>query len=105
MKTLEILKTKKDEVIQQTIELLPEAVNNNGGMFTASLAFFIDKDGQVDYFNYTGQIYSSNSVFYKIPGHEVSQIDVENTSFFDEFSFHIESDIEDYLEHYNTIAG
>lgn len=99
MKNLNFLKTNKEEVIQKTIELLQEATIGNGGMFIPSLAFFITEDGEVDYFPYTGNIVSE-SVFYTLPSHEISDIDIESI---DNIHFHeyINQSIDNYIEYYD----
>jgi hypothetical protein len=75
MKTLEILKERKGEIIEATLEVLPQAIAGNTGMFVASLAFFylIDDDDNltVDYYPYVGSQIHSDNVFWTIPGHNV----------------------------------
>ena len=76
MKTLEILKTRKEEILDLTMDLLSTAINGNDGMFNADLYFFFELDEEtkeltVDYFPSAGNISTSDNVFYSIPGHEM----------------------------------
>ena len=70
MKTLEIYKTRKDELVEKTIELMPTSLSGYG----ANRAFFFkvdEKTGEltVNYFYYAGQQSLSDNCFYTIKDH------------------------------------
>jgi hypothetical protein len=71
MKTLEILKTRKEEIIEATLEVMPRTFKGD----RANRAFFfkVDKETNkltVDYIYYVGNQYFSDNYFYTIPNHE-----------------------------------
>ena len=70
MNTLEILKNRKEEIIEKTIEILPVALAGD----RANRTFFvkIDDEGnlKVDYFYYAGQIVLNDNCFFTIKDHE-----------------------------------
>ena len=99
MKTLEILKTRKNEIVNLTMELLPDAINGNNGMFIANLAFNFKVDDNnelsVDYYTYVGNQKHSENVFYTIPSHELEGcLDVND---FDNWASFIEDEIDQYI--------
>lgn len=71
MKTLEILKTRKDEIIDATLELMPTALSGD----RANRTFFFKVDEEtgeltVDYLYYLGQQVLGANCFYTIPDYE-----------------------------------
>jgi hypothetical protein len=71
MKTLEIYKTRKDELVEKTIELMPTALSGD----RANRTFFFKVDEEtneltVDYLYYLGQQSLSENCFYTIKDHE-----------------------------------
>ena len=71
MKTLEIYKTRKDELVEKTIELMPTALS--GDRANRTFFFKIDEEtGEltVDYLYYAGQQVLSDNCFYTIKDHE-----------------------------------
>jgi len=71
MKTLEIYKTRKDELVEKTIELMPTALS--GDRANRTFFFKIDEEtGEltVDYLYYAGQQVLGDNCFYTIKDHE-----------------------------------
>jgi len=70
METLEIYKTRKDEIVEQTIELLPDALS--GDPANRTFYFRVDESGNltVDYYYYAGQIKLDDECFYTIRNFE-----------------------------------
>lgn len=71
MKTLEIYKTRKDELVEKTIELMPTALS--GDRKNRTFFFKIDEETNeltVDYWYYVGQQLLSDNCFYTIKEHE-----------------------------------
>ena len=71
MTTLEILKTRKDEIVNLTLELLPKALSGD----TANRTFFFKVDEEtgeltVDYLYYLGLRSLNDNCFYTIPNHK-----------------------------------
>jgi hypothetical protein len=71
MKALEIYKTRKDELVEKTIELMPTALSGD----RANRTFFFKVDEEtneltVDYLYYLGQQSLSENCFYTIKDHE-----------------------------------
>jgi len=71
MKTLEILKTRKEEIVEATLEVMPQALSGD----QANRTFFFEVDEEtneliVDYLYYLGNQYFSDNCFYTIPSHE-----------------------------------
>jgi hypothetical protein len=71
MKTLEIYKTRKDELVEKTIELMPTALAGD----RANRTFFFKVDEEtneltVDYLYYAGQQALNDNCFYTIKDHE-----------------------------------
>ena len=71
MKTLEIYKTRKDELVEKTIELMPTALSGD----RANRTFFFKVDEEtneltVDYLYYLGQQQLSDNCFYTIKDYE-----------------------------------
>ena len=66
MTTLEIFKTRKDEIVEKTIELLPDALA--GDPANRTFYFTINEKGEleVDYYYYAGQIKLDDECFYTI---------------------------------------
>ena len=87
MKTLEIYNTRKDELVELTLNLLPTALSGD----RANRTFFFkeNEDGSltVDYHYYSGQIVTSDNCFYTIKDHQTpdpSEFGYEN---FEEMDF------------------
>ena len=105
MNAIEIFRTKKEEIISQTINQLPNAMRGD----RCNRTFFVEEkeDGEivVDYFVYLGQASLSDNCFFTIKDHESfdpSDYDVED---FDEIDFraigfeeHISSKIDQIIE-------
>ena len=71
MKTLEILKTRKSEIVEKTIELMPTALA--GDRANRTFYFQVDEEtGEltVDYLYYLGKLFLSDNCFYTIKDHE-----------------------------------
>ena len=71
MKTLEIYKTRKDELVKKTIELMPSALGGDRGNYT--FFFKIDEETNeltVDYLYYAGQQSLSDNCFFTIKDYE-----------------------------------
>jgi hypothetical protein len=71
MTTLEILKTRKKEIIEATLELMPQALS--GDRVNRTFFFKVDEETNeltVDYLYYLGQQQLSDNCFYTIPDHE-----------------------------------
>jgi hypothetical protein len=71
MKTLTIYKTRKNELVEKTIRLLPQALSGD----RANRTFFFKVDEvtnelTVDYLYYLGQQQLSGNCFYTIPDYE-----------------------------------
>jgi len=71
MKTLTIYKTRKNELVEKTIELLPQALSGD----RANRTFFFKVDEEtneltVDYLYYLGQQQLSDNCFYTIKDYE-----------------------------------
>ena len=73
MKTLEIYKTRKDELVEKTIELMPTALS--GDRANRTFFFKIDEETNeltVDYLYYAGQQVLSENCFYTIKDYETT---------------------------------
>jgi len=71
METIEIYKTRKDEIVEKTIELIPTALS--GDRANRTFFFKIDKETNeltVDYIYYAGSIILDDNCFYTIFDHE-----------------------------------
>ena len=71
MTTLEILKTRKDELIEKTIEIMPTALSGD----RANRSFYFELNDEtnelkVDYLYYAGQQTLSDNCFYTIKDFE-----------------------------------
>ena len=87
MKTLEIidfLKTKKDEIISQTINLLPNAYRGD----RVNRTFFINENGEVDYFVYLGLVNLTDNCFLTISENESIDLDEYQVEDYDEIDFY-----------------
>lgn len=69
MKTIEILKTRKEEIIEKTLELMPDALS--GDIATRTFYFEI-KNGKltVNYLYYAGHQILSDNCFYTVHDYE-----------------------------------
>lgn len=111
MKTLEIYKTRKDELVEKTIELLPIALS--GDRANRSFFYKIDEETNeltVDYLYYAGQHVLSDNCFYTIKDHDtpepeewgydsIEEMDFYACGFYDEIVYYIDKKIEN-LEAY-----
>ena len=104
MKTLEILKARKEEIVKKTLELLPTALS--GDKANRTFFFIVDDKGKltVDYHYYAGQIALDDNCFYTLKDHEtpapedfgydsLEEIDFEACG----FKEHIESVIDQHI--------
>lgn len=76
MKTLEIYKTRKDELVEKTIELMPIALS--GDRANRTFFFAIDEETNeltVDYLYYVGLQQLGDDCFYTIKDHETPDPD------------------------------
>jgi hypothetical protein len=105
MKTLEIYKTRKDELVEKTIELMPTALSGDCGNRT----FFFEIDEEtgeltVDYLYYAGQQVLSDNCFYTIKDHEtpdpedfgydsIDEMDFNACGFSEQIEYAIENQI------------
>jgi hypothetical protein len=108
MKTLEIFKTRKTEIVNATLEVIADAICGNGGMFTSSVAFFVkevDETIEVDSYRFTGQQYHSENVFYIIYSSEIQNYNDTEPDSIDvsEFEFYIEEAIDRHIADLETI--
>lgn len=88
MKTLEIYKTRKDELVEKTIELMPTALS--GDRANRTFFFKIDEEtGEltVDYLYYAGQQVLSDNCFYTIKDHETPDSEDFGYDSIDEMDF------------------
>ncbi len=87
MKTEEILKTRKDEIIQKTLELMPQALSGDKGNRT--FYFEIDENGdlKIDYLYYLGLRQLSDNCFYTIKDHETPDSEEYGYDDFEEMDF------------------
>ena len=105
MKTLEIYKTRKDELVEKTIELMPTALSGD----RANRTFFFKVDQKtneltVDYLYYAGQQVLSDNCFYTIKDHSTPDPEDFGYETFEDmdfdacgFSEQIEYDIENQI--------
>lgn len=107
MEALKILKTRKDELVEKTIELMPQALSGD----RANRTFFFNIDEEtgeltVDYLYYLGQVQLSDNCFYTIPDHEtpdpgdfgyesIEEMDFYFCGFYDAIEFAIDNKIAD----------
>ena len=105
MTTLEIYKTRKEELVEKTIELLPTALSGD----KANRTFFFKVDEEtgkltVDYHYYAGQIALDDNCFYTLKDHETPDPECYGYTSFYEMDFeacgfkeHIESAIDEHI--------
>ena len=77
METLEILKERKQEIIDKTISILSNAFSGNSGMFTPNLAFYFkenESEIEIDYYPFVGNQSHSENVFCIVKGHEIPTV-------------------------------
>nr|AKH47478.1 hypothetical protein [uncultured marine virus] len=76
MKTLDILKEKKEEIIDGILNKLGEAFDDShcNKMFCFDYDEKNDKI-EVDYFSYTGQIVSQDNYIYSVKDYEIPSVD------------------------------
>lgn len=105
MKTLEILKTKKEEIVAQTLSLLPNALRGD----KVNRMFFVDQDEEgnvnVDYFVNLGVPVSGDNIFFTIRAGEEIDLDECGVDDYSDLDFYalgwddkIENAIEDKIE-------
>ena len=88
MKTLEIYKTRKDELVEKTIELMPTALG--GDRANRTFFFLVDEEtGEltVDYLYYAGQQVLNDNCFYTIEDHETPDAEEFGYDSIDEMDF------------------
>ena len=88
MKTLEIYKTRKDELVEKTIEIMPTALSGD----RANRTFFFKVDEEtgeltVDYLYYAGQQVLSDNCFYTIKDHETPDPEDFGYDYLEEMDF------------------
>jgi hypothetical protein len=88
MKTLEIYKTRKDELVEKTIELMTTALSGD----RANRTFFFKVDEEtneltVDYLYYLGLQSLSENCFYTIKDHETPYPELFGYESIDEMDF------------------
>lgn len=88
MKTLTIYKTRKNELVEKTIELMPTALGGD----RANRTFFFKVDEEtneltVDYLYYAGQQALSDNCFYTIKDHETPDPEDFGYESFEEMDF------------------
>ena len=107
MKNLEILKTRKGEIIEATLELMPQALS--GDRANRTFFFIVDEETDeltVDYLYYLGQQQLGENCFYTIPDHEtpdpedfgygsIEEMDFYLCGFYDAIEFAIDNKIAD----------
>ena len=100
MTTLEILKTRKEEIIEATLEIMPQALSGD----RANRTFFFNIDEEtgeltVDYLYYLGQVQLSDNCFFTIKDYETpdpEDFDVYLAcGFYDGIEFAIDNKIAD----------
>jgi hypothetical protein len=87
MTAINIYKTRKDELVEKTINLLPIALS--GDCANRTFFFIIDENGelQVDYIDYLGQQSLSDNCFFTIKAHETPDPKMFGYDNFDEMDF------------------
>jgi len=88
METLEIYKTRKEEIVEKTIALLATALN--GDRANRTFFFKIDEETNeltVDYLYYAGQQVLSDNCFYTIKDHETPDAEDFGYDSLDEMDF------------------
>lgn len=89
-----------ESIIEQTIELLPQALSGD----VANRTFFVKPDGTVDYHYYQGQIILDDNCFYTIKDYETPDPDEFGYESLEDMDFdacgfaeQIENSIENHL--------
>ena len=98
MTTLEIYKTRKDEIIAATINLLPTALS--GDPVDVSFYFYFEEDDDniyVDYSLNVANCLNGDNYFYTIPSHERPYIEYYGVDSINEIDF--DSEWEDFIEY------
>ena len=111
MKTQEIYKTRKDEIVEKTMELLPTALSGD----RANRSFFVKIDEEtneltVDYLYYAGQTGLSDNCFYTIRDQDtpdpedwgyssIEEMDFYACGFYEEIVYYIDKEIENLEAH------
>jgi len=87
MTTLEIYKTRKDEIVKKTIELLPDALA--GDRANRTFYFRVDEKGNltVDYYYYADQIVLDDECFFTIEDYEIPTPEDYGYESFEEMDF------------------
>jgi hypothetical protein len=88
MNAIEIYKTRKEDLVEKTIALLPTALSGD----RANRTFFFKVDEEtgeltVDYHYYLGQIVTSDNCFYTIKDHETPDFEEFGYESFEEMDF------------------
>ena len=113
MTTLEILKTRKDELVEKTIELMPTALS--GDRANRTFFFKIDEETNeltVDYLYYAGQQSLSDNCFYTIKDHETPDPEEFGYDSIEEMDFDacgyrefVENEIEQHIMNLETFEA
>ena len=86
MDTLEIYRNHKNEIIEQTINLLPNALRGD----LVNRTFFVKENNgkiEVDYFVYMGQVSKGENCFFSVKDHETPDPEDYGYENFDEMDF------------------
>lgn len=113
MTTLEILKTRKEEIIEATLEVMPQALS--GDRANRTFFFKVDEETKkltVDYLYYLGQQQLSDNCFYTIPDHETPDAEEFGYDSIEEMDFDacgyrefIEDEIEQHIMNLETFEA
>ena len=88
METLQIYKTRKQELIEKTIEILPKALF--GDIANRTFYFKIDESTNeltVDYYYYAAQIQLDDNCFYTIKDYQTPSLEDLGYESYDEVDF------------------
>ena len=88
MKTKEILKTRKAEIIEKTLKLMPQALS--GDRVTRTF-YFEENNGElkIDYFVYRGYRQLSDNCFYTVKDYETPNPDDYGYESIEEIDFEV----------------
>ncbi len=106
-KATEILETRKEEIIEKTLDLMPEALSGDNANRT--FYFEVNEDGEltIDYLYYLGQQVLSDNCFYTIKDHDtpspedfgyesIEDMDFEFCGFYEQIEYSIDNTISNY---------
>lgn len=106
MNYLEILKERKEEIVEATLSILPIALS--GDAANRTFFFTVDENSNeltIDYLYYLGNVELSDNCFYTIPSHETPNPEDFGYNSIEEMDFeacgyreYIEAEIEQTIE-------